>query len=104
MSVPYSYSIMTIEIFSWDMDWIFLTPDRVPTDSSIGFSSLTSSGLAPAYTAVIIIIGKFISGVSSILEENTEDRPNTSRQRTARTVVMGLFRTLFVIPILPPPY
>ena len=75
-------------------------PDRVPTDSSMGFviSSLTSSGLAPAYTAVIII------GVSSILEENTEDKPKTRRHRTARTVVMGLFKTLFVIPILPPPY
>ena len=75
-----------------------MIPDKVPTSSSIGFvtSSVTSSGLAPGYTVLMIIMGMFISGVSSILEDRTEESPNTNRHRIHSTVVTGRLRTYFV--------
>ena len=49
VSVPYSYSSMTMELPSLELDVTDLRPLKVPTWSSMGFVmiSFTSSGLAP---------------------------------------------------------
>ena len=49
MSVPYSYSSMTMAEFSLEVELMLFTPSRVLTESSMGSvtSSQTSSGPAP---------------------------------------------------------
>ncbi len=102
MSVPYSYSSMTVELPSLDVEETDLSPESELTESSIGVvtSSSMSSGDAPEYCAITISMGESISGESSRVIPVTELMPNTIRQTTASMVVTGLLRTNLVIPII----
>ena len=80
-------------------------PVSVETSDSIFFdtSSSISAGDAPGYIVDTTIIGKLISGLSSIGAFIIERNPKNKTVITARIRVTGLFNENLVKPIINPP-
>ena len=103
--VPNSYCKSMVEAFSMEFTLTVFIPVSVETSDSIFFdtSSSISAGDAPGYIVDTTIIGKLISGLSSIGAFITERNPKNKTVITARIRVTGLFNENLVNPIINPP-